>query len=246
MPETVAGKKCKRCNTEQRGSFCANCGAPQSIPRINGRFILMELARVFNFEKGIFYTIRELLLRPGQSVQHFIHVDRSSLFKPINFVILCSVIYVVAQRYFQFEDGYVNYSGLGWGDSAVTTIMTWVTANYGLANVLMAFLIALWVKVFFKKYPYNYFEILILLYFIMGIGMLIYAFLGLAEYLIKIPIVDKGSILAFVYIVWVIGQFFDGKRWGSYVKALFSYLLGMITFTILAILLGKMIDWMVG
>lgn len=246
MSDPKIAEKCKRCDVEAGGPYCANCGAPQSIPRINGQFILMELARVFNFQKGIFYTIRELLLRPGKSVNHFIHEDRSSLFKPINFVILCSVIYIVFQRYFRFEDGYVNYSELGWGDSAVTTIMTWVSNNYGLANVVMAFFIALWIRVFFRKYTYNYFEILILLYFIMGIGMLMFAFLGLIEALAQVPILNNGSLLAFLYIGWAIGQFFDGKRFMNYIKAFLSYLLGMITFTIVAIILGKSIDWMMG
>lgn len=232
----------KRGESVQQGTYCENCGAPQSVPRINGQYILAELARVFNFRKGIFYTVRELLLRPGQSIRHYINTDRSSLFKPINFVILCSVIYITVQRYFRFEDSFINLSDQGWGDSAITTIMTWVANNYGLAHVMMAFFIALWVRLFFKRYGYNYFEILVLLYFVMGIGMLMYAFLGIVESIVQYPILNNGSILVFGYICWAVGQFFE-RRFGNYAKAFFAYFLGMITFSIMAIILGMLIDW---
>ena len=63
-----------------------------------------------NFDRGILYTVRELLLRPGKTVRQFIQEDRNRLVKPIVFIIVCSLIYSLIQQVVRFEDGYVGYS----------------------------------------------------------------------------------------------------------------------------------------
>ena len=60
---------CKNCNTEINKNYCPNCGQPTKLKRIDGHYILSEIGSVLNFDKGILFTIRELLLRPGQSVR---------------------------------------------------------------------------------------------------------------------------------------------------------------------------------
>ena len=148
---------CKNCKTEVNQNYCPNCGIPITLPRINGQYIFKEITSVLNFDKGILFTIKELLIRPGQSIKDFIHKDRNRLVKPIIFLIVSSLIYTLAQQFLNFEDGYVN-SG-GFGESAVAKIFGWIQKNYGYANILMAIFIAIWIKIFFRKYEYNFFEI---------------------------------------------------------------------------------------
>lgn len=245
MPEQKNIEKCIECDSELFGQFCSSCGRPQIIKRINGEFLLSEIAVVFNFQKGILYTIKELLLRPGSNIKKFIQEDRNRLVKPISFILLCSLIYIITQKTLHFEDGYINFSNLEWGDSSVLFIMNWISDNYGFANILMAIFMAMWAKVFFEKYNYNFFEILILLYFVIGIQMLMFSFFGLIESLTNLTILDKGSIVAIGYVCWAIGQFFDSSNKLNYLKALFSYMLGMISFTFLAIVCGILIDWII-
>jgi hypothetical protein len=233
-------EQCTKCGIELRDNFCSKCGNPKTLKRINGSYILSEIVSVFNFDKGIFYTIKELLLRPGENVQKFIHKDRNRLVKPIIFVIVCSLIFTIAQQLLNFEDGYVNTGGIK--DSVVTIIYGWIQKNYGYANILMAIFITTWIKIFFKKYDYNFFEIIILLCFIMGIGMLIYTIFGILESIIKIKVLQVGAIIGFIYTTWAIGQFFDKKKKINYLKGLLAYLLGMTTFYALAIILGLGID----
>lgn len=232
--------QCKKCGAALSDDFCSKCGNPKTLKRINGSYILREIISVLNFDKGIFYTIKELLVRPGENVQKFIHNDRNRLVKPIIFVIVCSLIYTIAQQFLMFEDGYVSAGGFG--DSAVTSIYEWTQKNYGYANILMATFIAFWIKLFFKKYDYNYFEIIILLCFVMGIGMLIYTTFGIIESISQFKILQVGGIIAFIYTSWAIGQFFDKYKKVNYLKALVAYFLGMITFFILAVILGIGID----
>lgn len=233
-------KICKNCNAEVRQNYCSNCGIPSALSRINGQYILNEIGSVLNFKKGIFYTIKELLIRPGQNIKNFIHDDRNRLVKPIIFIIITSLIYTVAQQFLQFEDGYANAGGFE--ENATTKIFGWIQANYGYANMLMAIAIAAWIKIFFRKYNYNFFEILILLCFVMGIGMLIYTLFGVIESISNLGLLQVGGMVGLVYVAWAIGRFFDKSKKVNYFKGFLSYLLGMISFFMLAILLGTGID----
>ncbi len=214
------------------------------LKRIDGSYILHEIEHVLHFEKGILYTIKELLIRPGDTVKYFIFENRNRLVKPIVFIIITSLIYSLAINFFHIEDGYVKFEG---GKLATPIkIFKWIQGHYGYANIIMGIFIAFWLKLFFRKYHYNFFEILILLCFVMGIAMLIYSLFALLQGLIKIKLGAIGGIIGIGYCSWAIGQFFDKKKAASYIKALASYLLGMITFVFLAISGGTIIDYIIG
>jgi hypothetical protein len=231
---------CKKCDSEFEGNYCPNCGHPQIIERINGRYILSEIAIVLNFQKGILYTIKELLIRPEQNIRAFISEDRNRLVKPIMFILISSLIYTVFVGIFHFEDGYISYSGNK--ESTTLEIFKWVQGNYGYANIIMSIFIGLWLKILFRKYPFNFFEIIILLCFVMGVGMLIYSAFGIVQGLTHINLMQFGAIIGLVYTTYAVGQFFEKRKLLSYVKAFFAYILGMLTFTFIAIGAGIFID----
>ena len=238
-------EKCKSCNSKTFGHFCSNCGQSQKLKRINYQYILSEIGSELNFNKGILFTIREVLLRPGSSVKIFIHEDRNRLVKPIVFLIICSLLYTIIQQTFNFEDGYVNFNFDDWKNSTIGSIFYWISNNYGYANILMATFIALWIKILFKKYEYNYYEIYILLCFIIGISMLIYSLFGIIEGLSNYPVLQFGVNIGILYSSWGIGQFFGKKRKMNYLKGFISYMLGMVTFIITVVLIGIILDWII-
>lgn len=102
--------------------------------------------------------------------------------------------------------------------------------------------IAVWLKLFFRKSGYNFFEIVILLCFTMGIGMLILSLAVIFKGITHIELMKEFGYVFIIYITWSIGQFFGGKKIINYVKALISYILGMASFLSLAALLGYVID----
>jgi len=231
---------CKNCNTEIEQNFCPNCGQPSNLKRIDGQYVLSEISSVLNFDKGILFTIRELLLRPGFSIRKFVSNDRNRLVKPIFFIIITSLIYSLVIHFFHIEEGYVKFDEVK--QSTTGLIFKWVQDNYGYANIIMGIFIALWTKLFFRKYDFNFFEILILLCFVMGIGMLIYSVFAIFQVFIQIDLMQFAGIVGFIYSTWAIGQFFDKSKFINYVKASFSYFLGFLTFIFTAILIGTIID----
>lgn len=232
--------ECKNCKAEIKQNYCSNCGQASKIKRIDGHYIAHEIGQILNFDRGILFTIKELLIRPGKNIRTFVSENRNRLVKPIIFIIVTSLIYSLINHFFHIEDGYVNFEETK--QSATGYIFKWVQDHYGYANIIMGIFIASWAKLFFRKYNYNFFEILILLCFVMGIGMLIYAVFALIQGITHIDLTQVGGILGFIYSAWAIGQFFDKRKFSNYIKALFSYLLGFLTFSLTAILIGTLID----
>jgi hypothetical protein len=234
---------CNNCSNELTGKFCSNCGQPELIQRIDHHYIIHEIEHVLHFEKGILLTIKELLVRPGQSVRDFLSVNRSRLVKPIIFIIITSLIYTLINHFFHIEEGYISFTGTK--ESAIPGIFDWIQNHYGYSNIIMGVFIAFWLKLFFRKYNYNFFEILILLCFAMGMVMLIFSIFALLTGLTKLSLMEYGGFVGIVYCTWAIGQFFDKDKKSNYLKAFFAYMLGMISFSMLAILIGMLIDFFI-
>ncbi len=233
-------ESCKHCKTELSLNFCPNCGRPLQLRRIDRKYVFQEIRNVLNFEKGFLYSINELLIRPGKSINAFIKEDRNRLVKPIVFLIVTSFIYSVLNSIFHFEAAYQPPSDQA--ESAVLMVFKWIQSNYGYSNIIMALFIGFWIKLFYRKHGFNIFEIFILLCFVMGIGMLIYTISGIAQVLSQTNLMLLASLLGFIYTSFAIGQFFDQNKASSYVKAFFAYMMGFITFSLVAIIIGVLLD----
>ncbi len=231
---------CKSCESPVKENYCPNCGRAAKLKRIDGKHLLHEFEHVIHLDRGIFYTIKELLIRPGQNIKEFISNDRNRLVKPILFIIITSLIYTVAGHFFHIEDGYVTFKEDV--PSTIGVIFNWVNNHIGYANIIISFFIAFFLKLFFKKYDFNYFEILILLCFVMGMAMLIYTLFIVFQGLTKVSVMPIAGVVSFVYITWAMGRFFDKKKIGSYVKSFVAYFLGMLAFTFSTIGIGTLID----
>jgi hypothetical protein len=231
---------CSNCNDELTGKYCSNCGQAVKVKRIDGHYIVHEIEHILHFERGILFTIKELLIRPGQNISHFLAENRTRLVKPVIFIIVTSLIFTLISHFFHIKEGYVNFT-----DAKMPTtnfIFSWIQNHYGYANIIMGMFIAFWLKIFFKKYDYNFFELLILLCFVMGMGMLMHSIFAVFEGLTKLNLMQISGYIGIAYCIWAIGQFFDKTKPISYVKAFASYVLGLLTFCFSAIIIGVLID----
>ena len=230
---------CKNCNIELNSKFCPDCGQPAKVERIDGHYIIHEIEHVLHFDRGILHTVRELISRPGPSIRNYLSENRSLLVKPIIFIILTSLIYTVISRIFHLEEEVVHFEVLG---KSIETIFKWIQGNYGYANILIGVFIAIWLKIFFRKHNYNFFELLIMLCFVQGVSMLIFVVFALAENLLHFELFDIAEIICALYIIYGIGNFFETKKIGNYLKALISYILGLITFSICILAVATIIE----
>jgi Protein of unknown function (DUF3667) len=206
---------------------------------------LQEGINFFGFEKGFLFTIRELLLRPGQTVQDYLTKNRYQYTKPLAFLIATSAIYTFVAHYLKVESVYQDKLEKITLNSGSVNLIHWVQNNYGYTNILSAIFTIYWIRLFFKKQQHNFYEIAVLLFFIMGEGMIIVTLMPInAKYFGSTIFEILINIFSFSYIGWAVGQFF-GRRFSNYVKATFAYIFGYFSFmfiaTIIAIIYDKFI-----
>ncbi|MFK7756209.1 MAG: DUF3667 domain-containing protein [Flavobacteriales bacterium] len=87
-----------------------------SPPRINWNSISDQVMSVLNIEKGVFYTVKELLFRPGKAVRKHMFKNRRLLLNPVRFLVLSTTLATFITFYYMnessfntgFEQGFMN------------------------------------------------------------------------------------------------------------------------------------------
>lgn len=236
--------KCKNCNHKITDDFCSKCGHPAKIERIDRYYISQQIQHLWNIEKGLLYTMKELAIRPGKAIREFIQEDRKKQVQPIMFLILTSVIFALVTSFLNIQYSYLNINKIHGVQEFVSTgaIGEWLNENIGYTNLLMGCFIALWTKVFFRKSGYNFYEIVVLLCFVLGEATLILSLVFIIGKLTGYSLISMGAILLFfIYIIWAIGQFFGKKKWTNYIKSFMILILGCMSYLLTSILIGLIV-----
>ena len=234
---------CKNCNAQITENYCPNCGQPAQLKRIDEHYIKHEIEHLLHLEKGIFYTIKELLIRPGQNIKEFIHDNRNRLVKPVVFVIIMALISTVIFHFLQIKMTFFGVEDV----KATTTIAidNWLSNNSGYAMIFLGIFIVPWINLFFKKYGYNFYETLILMCFVSGIWLLIKTFSVIVAQLTKFDLDRISFFIGLIYSCWAIAQFFDKNKPLNYVKPLIAFILGATMFSYSIKLVGFLVDFFV-
>lgn len=236
-------QNCKNCNVIITGNFCVDCGQPVKLHKIDKHYIAHEISHALHFEKGFFYTAKDLLIRPSASIKDFIYQNRNKHMKPAGFLLLTSLLFTLIAHVFHADLLFNQKEQLSVGDGGVADIMGWVNTHLGYTNLFIGVFVAFCLNFFFRKYGYNFFEIVIMLCFILGEGMLILSLTTLFFPLMSAKaFMIISSILSYGYSIWAIGKFFDGTKVFSYVKAFFAYFLGYLLFLLAIIPIGLFTD----
>jgi hypothetical protein len=200
-----------------------------------------EIANVLFVNRGMFYTIKNLLTNPGISVRHYITEDRSRFVRPISFIVVTSLIYTIVTYFFPsgVEDYVSQFSstedGLEKMNQVLLDITKWTQEYSGYTNLFIGFFMAFGIKLFFRKAGYNLSEIYVLLCYVFGLTTLVDAAGSIFQAIIHLNLISILFVVETIYITWAVGQFFNEKKITSYSKALLSFLFG---FTLLSLLLA--------
>ena len=90
---------CKNCGHDFEGNFCPNCGQSAHTQRIDYKYLANEIPQsIFKLNRGFLYTIKELSLRPGQSIRGFVEGKRKPYYQPLPFLFITSAIYILASH----------------------------------------------------------------------------------------------------------------------------------------------------
>ena len=228
---------CKNCSESFDGNFCPNCGTIVHAKRINNRYVIEELEHgILHLDKGILFTLKEMLIRPGKSARNFVEGEKERFkhFKPLGFLIITSIIYgFISHKFGYYETGSESNSA----------IIDWIENHNNYANLIAIAYIALGLRyVFYRKRNYNLFEYFILMAFVTGqimvFGMFAEIISGITHS--EIP-TDVYLLLSILYCSWSIGSFFDVKSFWGYVKAFAVYSCCILSFIITVLIIDEII-----
>jgi hypothetical protein len=167
--------ECKNCNHKYKGTHCNYCGQLATTDRLNRHAVWHDIQHGFlHFDRGIFFTVKEMFTRPGHSIREYIEGKRVKHFKPISFVLLIAGVYGYLDHTFDISLNKMqaqierevrkprkdNFEPL--------KIIDWITNHYALFTLGILLFVALASKWAFKKIGYNYIENLILNAFLSG------------------------------------------------------------------------------
>ena len=233
---------CKNCNNNFEGNFCNNCGQKSDVQKVNFNYFINEISNsFFQVDRGIFYTIKELSIRPGKSIRDYLKGKRKPHYKPLAFALVTTTIYVILSHFIGKKTLLGNFiSGFFYGNnekgefSKIPDNFHWLLNNTTYVFLLLIPVFSFSSYLIFKKSNYNYFEHLILNLYIAGMQSIIYIFFSLFAFLLKIE-KDTAEILALIfsilYLFWTYNKFFDKK------KAFITILLSLFTYTLYLLML---------
>lgn len=95
--------KCANCARVTDGpeqKFCPACGQPTPAHRIDWHFLGHELEHsVLHMDRGVLYTLKQLMLRPGHLIRDYIEGRRLGVVKPLLLVMLTGAAATLMAHY---------------------------------------------------------------------------------------------------------------------------------------------------
>jgi Protein of unknown function (DUF3667) len=237
---------CKNCAHVFFGKHCNGCGQQAATHRLDTHEIWHDIQHgLLHFDRGIFFTIKQMFTRPGHSIREYIEGKRVQHFKPLSFVLLVAGLY----GYLLHVSGVKNVDFHADNKNKLInaeSIYQWLQAHYGfvtLATVVIAAWASQWA---FRKIGYNYIENLILNAFLSGQHLLIaLVFIPLMLWLKGNPYQSYTelipSVIAIATTFWTYKQFYNTlsskeKFWRTVLSYGFSILIYIVVIIILGII----------
>lgn len=242
---------CKNCSQEFVGAYCNACGQKQS-ERISFRHLWEQLVEsLFDVEKGLVYTVRQLTVHPGHTVVAYLNGKRKSIYGPVKYLLLWTAIFFVLSSVIGRVDKQVSITALLFNDHQAFSsesfddfvdIYSFALAHYthifyaGLAPFLAMFCYLL-----FRKHGFSFIELTIPYLYLSGhlalfmvINTVVMALFGPRA----LPAIMLTSIIFLLYMLFKMHKEIFGQSWfKTIVKSLAIIYAGQFIYMGLAFLL---------
>jgi hypothetical protein len=206
---------CKNCDSRVSGNFCSSCGQRADTHKLNMHFILHDLQHgLFHFDKGLLYTVKQLLTRPGHTIREFLEGKRVRHFQPLSIVFVLATFYGLLYHYLIFD--HLHASLIERKDDitgASEKIVTWITEHFAFDGLILIITSTLVSYVIFKKRRYNLAEHLVLNTYLMGLFLIVSLLVFPIVYISGIAVTLQYGIVQQIFLLilmcWCYSQFFN-------------------------------------
>ncbi|WP_298148829.1 DUF3667 domain-containing protein [Flavobacterium sp.] len=179
---------CPNCNDEIIKNFCSNCGQ-KKFKRIDKKYIWDEIQyTTIHTNKGLLYTLKNLVVNPGKTARQFIDGCRVNHYKPILLVFLLSGISTfISIKFLNFSEILKKqYESQQMSAEFANEIVHFIASYNSLIMLALVPIFASFTKIGFFKWGHNYYEhIVINAYFLSFYIVLIMIFVYPIMYFVK-------------------------------------------------------------
>ena len=204
--------------------------------RITMQTISEYVLAVFNLERGLLYTMKQLTIRPGQAIRDFLFTEkRNKHIKPFSFVILTATLSTFITLKLMSQN--INISGFNLGSSKNDSLFVqelianfnYLLAKYfNLIQMLKIPFLTLGTYWLFKKNNFNFAEHLIINTFVFSYISIYVILVGLSFLLFSEQVGGIVAILTFIYPIYVYIKLFEENIGMSILKSLGAFFIGSI------------------
>lgn len=226
---------CKNCGQEAEGNYCSHCGQSTGVGKLTASGFFRELFdNTFQLNRGLFFTMRELLLRPGSSMREYLAGKRKSHIKPVAFVLALSTLYFLASRITGvntlLDDAAVGFTNAS-ADFPIPLAIDWFIENYAYTTLLLLPFFSLLTRLTFFRSKTTYIEHLALNTYITGEQTAIYLLFTVVRGFIESNFLElAGMALAISFNFYVFLSFFHGNRLLNFLAVALAYILYLLLF----------------
>lgn len=143
----------------------------RSYQRISARSVLHETLETFNLNRGMLFTIRQLLLVPEKVIWGYLNAERYRYSNPVRFIVLLTSIFIFLLFQIQSPDLLmdVDQASTKAEREVVNIYQSYFVPYMQVWTLLSLFFYAKFSKTFFKKLEFNYMEHLTLTAYLQGL-----------------------------------------------------------------------------
>jgi hypothetical protein len=234
--------KCLSCDIETVGKYCSNCSQSTSTHRFSISHIFKHdfIHGIFHFDKGFFYTLKELFTRPGHSVREYIEGKRVKHFNYFAMILLLLTI-----SYFFKEWSQLDITKLVEDKKQITGFLKVIKEYSKIVIFLHIPFLALMSYFLFKKSKQNYSENLVINMFLtcglVVFGSLVYLCAIFTGNIVVLSIVNEAlAILIFIYVI-----IFNYQYYSAFGYKKLNLIIRVIIFAIFYIILKLLVNQLI-
>ncbi len=224
---------CKNCGSLTQGRYCQTCGQRSSVHKVTFRETFDDLNdALFSVNAPLLITVRDLIIRPGELLRHYLDGKRKTYYRPVSFFILMTVIYLLVRSVIGFDpfrDTTVVVEGDLVDQSVFTEARSYMLTNINNFLFVFVFTLAILLKLFFYR-KYSLAEYLAVSFYLLGIYTLL-----VTINMFMIQYVDErfqpfGIFVMWVYFLYAMTSFFKRPLFWVLLKSFFLFLFAFLTY----------------
>ena len=146
-------ERCANCGSVFSANYCPICGQKAGLGPISWRTVRQGLTMIWGMDsRSLFYSLVQLVLRPGYLISDYISGKRQVSFPPVKMVLIVTIGSMVAD--FLFGESSVDTTAEAEADNAAMGMfIKWAEANQGWAMLVISSFMILPTWFFFRYAP---------------------------------------------------------------------------------------------